>query len=203
MGNTIDFKDHADLLLNPKLEGQLRFGHSKAYGAEFLLQKTEGRLTGWVSYTLSRTERTIDGVNNDRTYLAPYDRPHTVYIVGSYDISKRVSIGGNFVYATGQPITYPIARMEVGGVVLPVYSARNEYRMPDYHRLDVSLTLKPKEKPNKKGHGEWNFSVYNIYGHKNAWAINFKNDPDNPNVTKAEMTYLFTFIPSVTYNFKF
>jgi len=203
MGNTIDFKDHANLLLNAKLEGELRFGHSDAYGAEFLLQKTEGKLTGWVSYTYSRTERTIKGVNNDESYLAPYDRPHTIYVVGNYDISDRVSVGANFVYCTGQPITYPIARMEVGNIVVPVYSKRNEYRMPDYHRLDVSLTLKPKPRPNRKWYGEWNFSVYNVYAHKNAWAINFVNDEQHPNVTKAQMTYLFTFIPSVTYNFKF
>lgn len=203
MENTIDFKDHADLILNPKLEGQLRFGHSKAYGAEFLLQKNEGKLTGWISYTYSRTERTIYGVNDNRSYLAPYDRPHTFYIVGNYDLSERVSIGANFIYCTGQPITYPIGRMEVGDIVVPIYSKRNEYRMPDYHRMDVSLTLKPKAKPNKKWYGEWNFSIYNLYGHKNPWAINFVNDSDNPNTTKAEMTYLFRFVPSATYNFKF
>lgn len=203
MGNTIDFKDHADLLLNPKLEGELRFGHSKAYGAEMMVQKTEGKLTGWISYTYSRTERTIKGINDDATYLAPYDRPHTVYIVGNFDLSSRMSFGANFVYCTGQPITYPIARMELGNVVEPIYSKRNEYRMPDYNRLDVSLTIKSKTKPNRKWSSEWNFSIYNVYAHKNAWAINFVNDENNPNVTKAQMTYLFTFVPSITYNFKF
>lgn len=203
MEHTIDFKDHADLLLNRKLEGELRFGHSRAYGAEFQLQKNEGKLTGWISYTYSRSERTIKGINNDQTYLAPFDRPHTVYIVGNYDLSDHLSFGANFVYSTGQPITYPVARMEVGNVVLPIYSKRNEYRMPDYHRLDVSLTWKPKAKKKKLWTGEWNFSVYNVYGHKNAWAINFINDQDNAYVTKAQMTYLFTFVPSITYNFKF
>lgn len=203
MENTIDFKDHADLILNSKLEGDLRFGHSHAYGAEFLLRKNEGRLTGWISYTYSRSERTIYGVNNDKQYLAPYDRPHTVYIVGSYDLNKRVSLGANFVYSTGQPITYPVGRMEVGGIVVPVYSDRNEYRMPDYHRMDVSLTLHPRDNSKSFWNGEWNFSIYNVYAHKNAWAINFVNDSDNPNGTKAEMTYLFTFVPSITYNFKF
>jgi len=203
MQNTIDFRDHADLLLNKKLDGELRFGNSRAYGAEFQIQKNEGKLTGWVSYTYSRAERTIQGINNNETYLAPYDRPSTIYIVGNYELNERLSFGANFIYATGQPITYPIARMEVGNVVLPVYSKRNEYRMPDYHRLDVSLTWKPKTKKKRAWSGEWNFSVYNIYGHKNAWAINFVNDQDNAYKTKAEMTYLFTFVPSVTYNFKF
>jgi outer membrane receptor for ferrienterochelin and colicin len=203
MKNTIDFRDHAQLLLNRKLDGELRFGDSQAYGAEFQIQKNMGKLTGWVSYTYSRTERTIQGVNNNETYLAPYDRPHTVYIVASYDLNEHISFGANFIYATGQPVTYPIARMEVGNVILPVYSKRNEYRMPEYHRMDVSLTLKPKHNPQKLWTGEWNFSVYNVYGHKNAWAINFVDDVDTAYKTKAQMTYLFTFVPSITYNFKF
>jgi hypothetical protein len=203
MQNTIDFRDHAQLLLNKKLDGELRFGNSKAYGAEFQIQKNEGKLTGWISYTYSRTERTIQGINNNETYLAPYDRPSTIYIVGNYELNERISFGANFIYATGQPVTYPIARMEVGNVILPVYSKRNEYRMPDYHRLDVSLTWKPKTKKKRSWSGEWNFSVYNVYGHKNAWAINFVDDQDTAYKTKAEMTYLFTFVPSITYNFKF
>jgi hypothetical protein len=203
MRNTIDFKDHAQLLLNNKLDGELRFGTSKSYGLELLLQKKSGRVTGWISYAFSHAERTINGVNDGDTYLAPYDRPHTVYIVGNYDLTDRVSFGANFVYATGQPITYPVARMQVGKVIVPVYSKRNEYRMPDYHRLDISLTVKQANKNHRAWNGEWNFSIYNVYAHKNAWTINFVGDPDNPNRTKAEMTYLFTFIPSVTYNFKF
>lgn len=203
MDNTIDFKDHANLLLNKKLEGELRFGSSKAYGAEFQIQKQEGKLTGWISYTYSRAERTIVGINENQTYLAPYDRPHTVYIVANYDLSKRFSFGANFVYSTGQPVTYPVARMKIDNVIVPVYSARNAYRMPDYHRMDVSLTYRPQSKKKRVWSGEWNFSVYNVYGHKNAWAINFVNDEDHPDQTKAQMTYLFTFVPSITYNFKF
>ncbi len=203
MRNSIDFCDHAELLLNRKLDGELRFGKSHAYGAEFLLQKTKGKTTGWISYAYSRSERTINGVNNGNSYVAPYDRPHTVYIVANHDFNQKLSFGANFVYASGQPVTYPVARMDVGGVIVPVYSNRNEYRMPDYHRLDVSLTYKPQNKKKRLWEGEWNFSIYNVYGHKNAWAINFISDDDNPYKTKAEMTYLFTFIPSVTYNFKF
>ena len=203
MHNTIDFADHAQLLLNRKLDGELRFGSSKAYGAEFLLQKNEGRATGWISYTYSRAQRTIAGVNEGDSYSTPYDRPHTFYVVANYDLSDKVSIGANFVYASGQPITYPVARMEVGKVIVPIYSKRNEYRMPDYHRLDVSLTWKPRGNEHRRWNGEWNFSIYNVYAHKNAWTINFVGDPDNANRTYAEMTYLFTFIPAITYNFKF
>ena len=203
MQNTVDFRDHAQLLLNKKLDGELRFGDSKAYGAEFQIQKNQGKLTGWISYTYSRSERTIQCVNNNETYLAPYDRPNTFYVVGSYELNKYLSFGANFIYASGQPVTYPIARMEVGNVILPVYSKRNEYRMPDYHRLDISLTWKPLTKKKHSWSGEWNFSVYNVYGHKNAWAINFVDDQETAYKTKAEMTYLFTFVPSITYNFKF
>jgi len=203
MQNTVDFRDHAQLLLNTKLDGELRFGSSKAYGAEFQIQKNQGKMTGWISYTYSRAERTIQGINNNETYLAPYDRPHTVYIVGNYELNEHISFGANFIYSTGQPVTYPIGRMEVGNVISPVYSKRNEYRMPDYHRLDISLTWIPKAKKKHLWSGEWNFSVYNVYGHKNAWAINFVNDQDTAYKTKAEMTYLFTFVPSITYNFKF
>jgi len=203
MQHTIDFCDNAQLLLNDKLDGQLRFGKSDAYGIELQLQKKEGKLTGWISYTYSRSERTIQGINNNQPYLSPYDRPNAVYVVGNYTLNKNISFGANFVYTTGQPVTYPVARMEIGNLIVPIYSARNAYRMPDYHRLDVSLTWKPASKKKRFWTGEWNFSIYNVYAHKNAWAINFVEDPNNPNETKAEMTYLFTFVPSITYNFKF
>jgi hypothetical protein len=203
MQNTIDFRDHAQLLLNKKLDGELRFGNSHSYGAEFLVQKTQGRLTGWVSYTFSHAERKINGVNDNSTYLAPYDRPHTIYVVANYDINQKLSFGANFVYSTGQPITYPVARMEIGNVIVPVYSKRNEYRMPDYYRLDVSLNWKVHKKGVVPWDGELNFSIYNVTAHKNAWAINFVTDDNDKNRTKAEMTYLFTFVPSVTYNIKF
>ncbi len=201
--HTIDFKDHAQLLLNPKLDGELRFGNSRAYGIEFQVQKNEGRLTGWISYTYSRSRNTIDGINNNRPYPSPYERPHTIYVVGNYEFNKALSLGTNFVYSTGQPITYPVGRMEIDGTIVPIYSDRNSSRMPDYHRLDLSLTWKPQSKHPHKWQGEWNFSLYNVYGHKNAWAINFEQETNNPYQTKAKMTYLFAVVPSISYNFKF
>ncbi len=203
MKNTIDFADHAELLLNKYLEGEVRVGSSKAYGLEFLLKKAEGKLTGWLSYTLSHTERTIAEINNGQTYVAPFDKPHDISLVASYELNKRVSVSANWLYASGQPVTLPVQRYEINGAIVPIYSERNGARYDDYHRLDLSLTLKGKNKNNHAWSGEWVFSIYNMYNRKNTWALNFKQDDENPNKTYAEKTYLFPIIPSVTYNFNF
>ncbi len=203
MQNAIDFKDHAELLLNKELEGELRFGNARSYGLEFMIRKQRGNLTGWVSYTISVAEREIKEINNGNPYPAPYDRPHDISIVLNYNFSKRLVGGLNWVYTTGMPVTFPTGRAIWGNKIVPIYSDRNDYRMPDYHRLDISLTLKPNQKPNRKWYGEWNLSVYNAYARKNAWAINFVQDASDPYKTYAEMTYLFSIIPSISYNFKF
>ena len=203
MQNTIDFKDHAQLLLNKELEGELRFGTSKAYGLEFLVRKTRGKLTGWVGYTLSKAERNIKEINDGKTYVAPYDKPHDISVVINYDLNERLNFGANWVYSTGLPVTFPTGRAIYGNKIVPIYSDRNAYRMPDYHRLDVSVTLKERVKPGKKWYGEWNFSVYNAYARKNAWTINFVQDENDPYTTYAEKTYLFSIIPSISYNFHF
>jgi hypothetical protein len=199
----IDFRDHAMLLLNPYLEGELRIGKGYAYGIETLLRKNEGKLTGWLSYTYSRSFRIIPEINSGNRYNAPYDKPHSVNIVANYEISKRLSASATWVYATGLPVTFPTGRAVVGNAILPIYSNRNAYRMPDYHRLDLSVSLLGKEKPGKRWRGEWNISVYNAYNRHNAWSINFTQDSVDPNKTYAEKTYLFAIIPSLTYNFKF
>jgi len=201
--NVIDFRDHAKLLLNPYLEGELRIGKGYAYGIETMVRKNEGKLTGWVSYTYSRSFRIIPGINEGNRYNAPYDKPHSVNIVVNYDISRRLMASATWVYATGLPVTFPTGRAIVGNAILPIYSNRNAYRMPDYHRLDVSVTLLGKDKPGRRWHGEWNLSVYNAYNRHNAWSINFTQDSMDPNVTYAEKTYLFAIIPALTYNFKF
>lgn len=201
--NAIDFKDHADLLLNKEFEGELRFGDAQAYGLEFLVRYNIGKFSGWVGYTLSRTEKKIDGINEGKVYLAGYDKPHDLSIVFNYDPSKRVSIGATWVYQTGSAVTFPTGKFEFGNKYVPIFSERNAYRMPDYHRLDVSATLKCKDKPNRKFYHEWNLSVYNAYGRKNPWVINFVQDDNNPNETHAEMTYLFSIIPAITFNFHF
>ena len=203
MQNTIDFADHADLLLNKQLEGELRFGDSRAYGLELMLKKTEGALTGWISYTLSKSERTISGINDGNTYAAPYDKPHDISTVLSYQLSDRVSLSANWIYSSGQPVTLPVQRYEVNGTIIPYYSERNGARYEDYHRLDLSLTLQSRKNKKRNWQGEWVFSVYNAYNRKNTWALNFQQDELNPKETYAEKTYLFPIIPSVSYNFKF
>ncbi|WP_430971606.1 TonB-dependent receptor [Sunxiuqinia rutila] len=203
MKNTVDFVDHADLLLNKYLEGELRVGNSKAYGLELLMKKTEGRLTGWLGYTLSRAERTIPGINDGNSYAAPFDKTHDFSSVLNYELSQRVSLSANWVYSTGQPVTLPVQRYEINGTIVPHYSERNGARYDDYHRLDLSLTLQNRKNNSRAWKGEWVFSIYNAYNRKNTWALNFVQDTENPTQTYAEKTYLFPVIPAVTYNFKF
>ncbi len=203
MQNTIDFRDHAQLLFNPYLDGEFRIGRSWSYGAEFMVRFNMEKLSGWVSYTLSKTQRNIPEVNNGNTYVATYDKPNDISIILNYMLNKRVTLSASWVYATGNPMTTPSGRFPIDNVVLSVYSDRNAYRMPDYHRLDLGVTIKTKERGKRKWNGEWNFSLYNAYGRHNAWTIDFKADENNLNKTNAEMTYLFSFIPSITYNFKF
>jgi len=203
MHHTIDFKDHANLLLNPKLEGELRFGRARSYGVELMARYNTEGLNGWISYTYAHTTRTIGDINNGNTYRAPHDRPHDLSLVANYRLNERISVSASWVYSSGQPVTFPIGRFQSEGKVVPVYSDRNDYRLPDYHRLDLSLSLQSKCQPDRKWEGEWNFSVYNAYGQKNTWALNFVQDETDPYKTVAEKTYLFSIIPSVAYNFKF
>ena len=201
--NAIDFKDHADLLLNKYMEGEMLRGKGWSYGVEVMVKKATGKLTGWASYTFSKSIREIDGINDNKPYDSPYDRPNDVSIVANYILNKHISFGATWVYSTGQPVTFPVGRFEYNNTIIPVYSDRNSYRMPDYHRLDLSVTFKPENKSGKKWHNEFNISIYNAYNRHNAYMINFKSEPDTPDVTYAEMTYLFGIIPSFTYNFKF
>jgi len=175
--NAIDFKDHAELLLNQYFEGELRFGKAWAYGMEFLARYNLNKFSGWVSYTLSKTERQIVGINDNKKYPATYDRPHDVSIVINYNTSKRISIGATWVYSTGSAVTFPVGKGSIGNLNFPIYSDRNDYRMPDYHRLDISASLFSKEKPGRKWSTEWNLSVYNAYNRKNPWVINFIKEP--------------------------
>lgn len=200
--NVVDFKDRAALLVNQHIEKELRFGIGKAFGAEFLVRKNRGDLTGWVSYTYARSFRRIDEVNSGDWYRSPNDRPHNISIVVNYDITPKWSVGGNWVYSTGMPVTYPVGRYEIEGVYVPIYSKRNEYRYPDYHRLDLSVTWKLSE-PQKRFQHELNFSLYNAYGRKNPWTVYFLQEEERPEVTYGEMLYLFSFVPSITWNFSF
>ncbi|NPD83333.1 TonB-dependent receptor [Lentimicrobium sp. L6] len=203
MKNAIDFKDFAEVLLNEQLEGELRFGKAWSYGIEFLIRKNVGKLTGWISYTYSKTERRFEDINRGNVYPAPYDKPHDVSIVMSYGLNERLDLSANWVYATGQPATFPTGRAHYGNTIVPIYSDRNAYRMRDYHRLDVSATWRKKQKEGSKFDWDINLSVYNAYARHNTWSINFIQDENDPNVTYAEQTYLFSIIPALTFNFKF
>ena len=201
--NELDFRDYAQLLLNKRIEGELRFGRAYSYGIEFMMRKQVGKFQGWVSYTYSRAYRKIPELNDGIVYPSTYDKPNNVSIVFMYQITKRLNVAATWVYSTGAAVTFPTGKYEYGNRILPLYSERDSYRMPDYHRLDLGVTLKGKDKPNKKFFGEWNFSVYNVYDRKNAWMITFEQDPKNPNNTLAYKYYLFPILPSVTYNFHF
>ncbi len=201
--NAIDFKDHAELLLNQLFEGELRSGEAWTYGLEFLVKYNLKKFSGWVSYTLSKTERKIIGINDNELYPATYDKPHDVSIVINYDVIPRISVGATWVFTTGSAVTFPTGRYVFGNKITPIYSSRNGYRMPNYHRLDLSVTLKSKPNPDKKWAWDLNFSAYNAYARKNPWVINFKQVPENPDETFAEMTYLFSIVPAITFNFKF
>ncbi len=203
MSNQIDFRDHATLLLNERLEGELRFGQAKSYGIEFLARKQKGRWTGLLSYTLSRTERAIPEINDGNPYPASYDKTHDIAITTAYQLNKRWAIAANWVYGTGAAVTMPVGRMEYWGVVTPVYSARNAERMPSYHRLDVSATLKARKKWWKRIDSEWIFSVYNAYARKNTFSIHFFQEYEFSKATYAEKLYLFSVVPSVTWNVGF
>lgn len=203
MQNVVDFKDFAQLMLNTRLEGEIRSGKAWSYGLEFLVQINEKHVSGWVCYTYSRTFRQIDGINGGKAYPAPYDKPHNISVVLNYLISQRVNVSANWVYATGAPVTFPTGRAEVEDKIIPIYSDRNAYRYPDYHRLDLSLTWMSKPNPAKKFSWDLNFSVYNAYNRHNTWSINFVQDNASSSQTYAEKLYLFGIIPSITFNFHF
>jgi len=198
--NVVDFKERANLMGNAKLDAELRFGKGYSYGVELMVQKKEGKINGWVSYTYSRSFRKIDEVNDNEWFRSPFDKPHNISIVANYDITKKWSVAASWVYATGQPVTYPVGRYLIGDRYVPIPSKRNAYRFPDYHRLDVSATWKIS-KPNKRFQNELNLSIYNAYARKNPWTIYFRQEEDNPNKSYAEMIYLFSVVPSLTWNF--
>jgi hypothetical protein len=199
--NQIDYKDGAEINTVSDVESVLLYGIGRAYGLEFLLKKKEGRLTGWIGYTLSKTERRIEGINQNNWYNARQDRTHDISVVGIYDLNSKWSISGVFVYNTGDAVTYPTGKYTIQGQTLYQYAARNANRMPAYHRLDFSATYEKNK--TKKMHGSWNFSLYNVYGRENAFRISFKDNPNDPTRTQIIRTALFKWVPSVTYQFKF
>lgn len=201
LGNQVDYKNGADINSSADIESELLYGKGRAYGVELLVKKTQGKFTGWIGYTLSKTERKIAGINEGNWYNARQDRTHDLSIVGMYDLTKRWSLSALFVYNTGSAATFPSGKYDLGGNTVFYYTERNGYRVPAYHRLDFGATY---TKPHtKKYESSWNFSLYNVYGRQNAYSIAFEDDPDDPTRTRAVQTSLFRWVPSVTYNFKF
>ncbi len=200
MQNQVDYKNGADLNSAPDVESELLYGQGRAYGLELFLKKRTGKMTGWISYTLSKTERKIEGISNGNWYNAKQDRTHDFSIVGMYQLSPKWSLSGNWVYYTGNAVTFPSGKYQVDGVTTYLYTERNGYRMPAYHRLDLGATYEKKRAGRYQS--SWNFSVYNAYARENAYTITFQDSETNPGTTEALRTSLFKLVPSVSYNFK-
>jgi hypothetical protein len=215
MQNQFDFIDGASPILNNSPETILLNGNARSYGLEFMVKKSEGRFTGWISYTLSKAERRtpgIDGgkgINNGAYYVTNYDKPHNIAVTGNYQISERWSFSANFIFQTGRPATYPESKYTFNGLSIPEYSERNAHRLPNYHRLDIAATLKGKQ--TKRWKSQWIFGIYNVYNRQNAANITFKETLTNNNSetglgtgnNKAYKLTYFGLVPSISYEFKF
>ena len=207
--NRIDYIDGANLIANDAIEQIILNGKARAYGLEVLLRKNEGRLTGWIAYTLSKSEQQTpgrttaeSGINNGNWYNTPHDKTHDVSITSSYNFSEKWSFSGNVIFQTGQPTTFPNGQYEYNGINIPNYEARNSSRLTTYHRLDLSAIYNPNPKSTKRWKGEWVIGVYNVYGRKNASSITFRENRDT-GANEARRLALFGVIPSISYNFKF
>ena len=217
MDNVLDYKDGADLFLNETIETELLHGTGKSVGLELLVKKQQGNLTGWIGYTLARTTRNVPGINNGDDYASTYDRTHDISVVASYQVSKQWNLAATWVFSTGNPATYPAAKgqfqwnvglnsVETANEANQIYeySARNSYRLPDYHRLDLSATYDWKKNDIRRFKQSLNISIYNVYNRRNAYSISPRQSEINPNVTEFErLSIIGAPIPSVTYNVNF
>jgi len=203
MDNQVEFKPLASLALNNHLETELLQGSGTSYGIESMIRKNKGRLSGWATYTYSRSERQVPGINSGKPYPASFDRRHDVSIVLQYQLNKKLDFSANWTYASGVAYTVPVGRYEKNGIIVPYYTERNGFRLPPVHRLDLSATLSPKPRPGQKHESKWHFSIYNVYNRKNTFAYVFRQKRNQPNQTEVVKLYLFTIIPSVSYSFNF
>ena len=207
--NRIDYIDGADLIANNAIEQVILNGKARAYGFELLIRKNEGNFTGWLAYTLSKSEqqtkgRTANelGINNSNWYKTPYDKTHDISLTGNYKLSQKWNLNANFLFQTGQPTTYPNGQYEYNGITIPSFSDRNANRLPAYHRLDISVNYTPKPNKNKKYQSNWVFGIYNIYNRRNAASITFRENRTT-GANEALRLSIFGIIPSVSYNFNF
>ncbi len=207
--NRIDYIDGADLIANNAIEQVILNGEARAYGLEILLRKNSGRFNGWLAYTLSKSEqrtqgRTTEelGINNGNWYRTPYDKLHDISFIGSFELNKKWDFNANFLFQTGQPTTFPNAQYEYNGLAIPSYSLRNQFKLPTYHRLDISAKFMPNAFRNKAWKSYWVFSVYNVYNRRNATSITFRENR-NTGANEALRLSIFGVIPSISYNFMF
>jgi hypothetical protein len=203
MYNQIEFREFATPQFNERMDEDFRFGKARSYGMEWFVKKSSGDLTGWISYTWSKTEKKTRDIQDKGWYLSMFDRRHDLAIVAMYNLSKRLSFSANFQLKSGRPITAPVIRYTHGGAVLPYYTGRNNDRMPVYHRLDLSLTWKSKEKPGRRFYNETNLSVFDLYNRNNPISVYFRSDEDNENITHAYRQNFLGFMPAISWNFNF
>lgn len=207
--NRLDYIDGANLIANKAIEQVILNGQLRSYGLEVMFKKNEGKLNGWISYTLSKSEQQTPGrtavetgINNGAWYNSVYDKLHNIAITSSYNLNEKWSFGANFSLQTGQPVTYPNGQYDYLGITVPSYGLRNENRLPAYHHLDIAATLTPRKNADRNWKGEWVFSVYNLYNRKNAASINFRQNTDT-GANEAVKTSIFGMVPAISYNFKF
>jgi len=203
MLNQVDYVDGANLLLNELLEGELINGIGRAYGLELYVKKATGDLTGWVSYTLSRSERKSPGISDNEWYPSRFDRLHNLYIVAQYRLNKKWDLAANFVFSSGTPTTFYTGQYSIQGYTIPDAGSndRNNVRNPNYHRLDLSATYTKKKKG--KWESNWVFSVYNAYNRRNPFSIYFENNYQNTGINQAiQFSVIGSIVPAISYNFK-
>ena len=207
--NRINYIDGANLIANKAIEQVILNGEMRAYGLELMLRKNKGDFTGWISYTLAKSEQRTPGrnanevgINNGQWYNSAYDKTHNLAVTGAYKLNEKWSFGANFILQSGQPATYPNGQYNYLGLTIPSYGLRNENRLPLFHHLDISATLASRKNKNRKFQVEWVFSIYNLYNRKNAASIGFGQNKDS-GLNEATKTSIFGIVPAVTCNFKF
>ncbi|MCD8206718.1 MAG: TonB-dependent receptor, partial [Bacteroidales bacterium] len=200
INHVYDYKDGMTFITDIRMETLIEGGRGRDYGLEILVRKNSGRFTGWISYTLAWAQNKIDGINNNRWYLSSNDRRHDISVVLMYSLTKTWDMSATWVFNTGQALTAPSGKYDIGGKTYFYYSERNGYKAPDYHRLDIGFT---NTKVKRRYTRQWYFGVYNLYNRYNPFMIMYSTDDDSPTGTKTTQYSLFGIIPSFAYRFIF
>jgi hypothetical protein len=199
--NQIEYRDGANVMFSSAIESEYVYGMGNAYGVELYIRKKTGRLTGWFAYTWGKTNREFPQINQGKKFPARYNRDHDFSIVAVYKLTDRLSVSGTYIYYSGNSVTFPSGKYSVKNIIVPYYTERNAYKMPDYHRLDLSFTLEGKK--HHRYSSSWNLSIFNAYARQNPNLIIFKQDENNPERTIAVQQSYFSIVPALTYNFNF